>query len=156
MARFEEFEGRRRPTTLAKIEDASTLSPRKNNGLVVCARADGGRPRLLGFWGSRVLGSEAMPTYVVLSKFTEQGVSKIKDTVKRSEDFRKAAKKAGVSVKEVLWTQGQYDVVTVLEAQDENAAMALGISVAKLGNIRSETLRAFTAGELEKILEKVA
>ena len=97
-----------------------------------------------------------MPTYVVLSKFTEQGVSKIKDTVKRSEDFRKAAKKAGVSVKEVLWTQGQYDLVTVLEAQDEMAAMALGMSVAKLGNIRSETLRAFTAGELEKILEKLA
>jgi uncharacterized protein with GYD domain len=97
-----------------------------------------------------------MPTFVVLSKFTEQGVSKIKDTVKRSEDFRKAAKKAGVSVKEVLWTQGQYDLVTVLEAQDEMAAMALGMSVAKLGNIRSETLRAFTAGELEKILEKLA
>ena len=97
-----------------------------------------------------------MPTYVVLSKFTEQGVSKIKDTVKRSEDFRKAAKKAGVSIKEVLWTQGQYDLVTVLEAQDETAAMALGMSVAKLGNIRSDTLRAFTAGELEKILEKVA
>jgi uncharacterized protein with GYD domain len=97
-----------------------------------------------------------MPTYVVLSKFTEQGVGKIKDTVKRSEDFRKAAKKAGVSVKEVLWTQGQYDLVTVLEAQDEMAAMALGMSVAKLGNIRSETLRAFTAGELEKILEKLA
>jgi uncharacterized protein with GYD domain len=97
-----------------------------------------------------------MPTYVVLSKFTEQGVSKIKDTVKRSEDFKKAAKKAGVSVKEVLWTQGQYDLVTVLEAQDEMAAMTLGMNVAKLGNIRSETLRAFTAGELEKILEKVA
>jgi len=97
-----------------------------------------------------------MPTYVVLSRFTEQGVNKIKDTVKRSEDFRKAAKKAGVSIKEVLWTQGQYDLVTVLEAQDETAAMALGMSVAKLGNIRSETLRAFTAGELEKILEKVA
>jgi uncharacterized protein with GYD domain len=97
-----------------------------------------------------------MPTYVVLSRFTEQGVNKIKDTVKRSEDFRKAAKKAGVSIKEALWTQGQYDLVTVLEAQDETAAMALGMSVAKLGNIRSETLRAFTAGELEKILEKVA
>ena len=97
-----------------------------------------------------------MPTYVVLSKFTEHGVSKIKDTVKRSEDFRKAAKKAGVSVKEILWTQGQYDVVVVYEAHDEMAAMVLGMSVAKLGNIRSETLRAFTAGELEKILEKVA
>jgi uncharacterized protein with GYD domain len=102
------------------------------------------------------LGSETMPTYVVLAKFTEQGVSKIKDTVKRSEDFRKAAKKAGVSVKEVLWTQGQYDVVTITEAPDAAAQMALNIGVAKLGYIRSETLRAFTASEVEKILEKVA
>jgi uncharacterized protein with GYD domain len=97
-----------------------------------------------------------MPTYVVLSKFTEQGISKIKDTTKRAEDFKKAAKKLGVSVKELLWTQGQYDVVSVIEAQDEVAATALGLSVARLGNIRSETLRAFTAAEVEKILEKVA
>jgi uncharacterized protein with GYD domain len=66
----------------------------------------------------------AMPTYVVLSNFTEKGVSTIKDTTKRAEDFKKAAKKAGVTVKELLWTQGQYDLVTVIEAQDETAAMA--------------------------------
>src|ERR1700722_7973081 len=98
----------------------------------------------------------AMSTYVVLSSFTEKGVSTIKDTTKRAEDFKKAAKKAGVTVKELLWTQGQYDLVTVIEAQDESAAMALGLNVAKLGNLRSETLRAFTAVEMEKILEKVA
>jgi len=97
-----------------------------------------------------------MSTYVVLSSFTEKGVSTIKDTTKRAEDFKKAAKKAGVTVKELLWTQGQYDLVTVIEAQDESAAMALGLNVAKLGNLRSETLRAFTAVEMEKILEKVA
>jgi uncharacterized protein with GYD domain len=97
-----------------------------------------------------------MPIYVGLHKFTEQGVSKIKETTKRAEDFKKAAKKAGVSVKEILWTQGQYDVVTVIEAQDEVSATALGLSIARLGNIRSETMRAFTAAEVEKILEKVA
>ncbi|HLW92766.1 MAG TPA: GYD domain-containing protein [Roseiarcus sp.] len=97
-----------------------------------------------------------MPTYVVLSNFTEQGVSKIKDTIKRSEDFKKAAKEAGVTVKELVWTLGQYDLVSVIEAQDETAVAALGLNVAKLGNIRSQTLRAFTAAEMKKILEKVA
>jgi uncharacterized protein with GYD domain len=97
-----------------------------------------------------------MPTYVVLSNFTEQGIAKIKDTTKRVEEFKNAAKKAGVTIREILWTLGQYDMIAVLEAQDEISATALGLNVAKLGNVRSQTLRAFPAAEFEKILEKVA
>jgi uncharacterized protein with GYD domain len=97
-----------------------------------------------------------MPTYVGLHKFTEQGISKIKDTTKRAEDFKHAAESAGVKVREILWTQGHYDIVTVIEAKDEISAAALGLSVAKLGNIRSETLHAFTAAEMKQILDKVS
>jgi uncharacterized protein with GYD domain len=96
-----------------------------------------------------------MPTYVTLSNFTEQGMKNIKDTAKRAEAFKKAAKEAGITIKELLWTQGQYDVVTVLEAPDEITASALALSVGKLGNITGRTLRAFTAAEMEKILQKV-
>ncbi|MBV8444047.1 MAG: GYD domain-containing protein [Hyphomicrobiales bacterium] len=96
-----------------------------------------------------------MPTYVVLSHFTEQGIKSVKDTVKRSEAFKTAAKAAGVTVKEILWVQGQYDVVTILEGPDE-AIAALGLSVAKLGNISSQTLRGFTTADMEKILAKVS
>ena len=79
----------------------------------------------------------------------------IKDTAKRAEAFKKAAKEAGITIKELLWTQGQYDLVTVLEAPDEIGASALALSVGKLGNITGQTLRAFTATEMEKILQKV-
>jgi uncharacterized protein with GYD domain len=96
-----------------------------------------------------------MPTYVTLSNFTEQGMKNIKDTAKRAEAFKKAAQEAGITIKELLWTQGQYDVVAVLEAPDEIAASALALSVGKLGNITGQTLRAFTATEMEKILQKV-
>jgi uncharacterized protein with GYD domain len=48
-----------------------------------------------------------MPTYVTLSNFTEQGMKNIKDTTKRAEAFKKAAKEAGITIKELLWTQGQ-------------------------------------------------
>jgi len=95
-----------------------------------------------------------MPTYVTLSRFTDQGIQSIKDTTKRAEAFKKAASNSGVTVKEILWTQGQYDLVTIIEAPNEIAAAALGVSVAKLGNIRSETLRAFTQSEMERILDK--
>jgi uncharacterized protein with GYD domain len=96
-----------------------------------------------------------MPTYVTLSHFTEQGIKSVKDTVKRSEAFKKAAKSGGVTVKEILWVQGHHDLVTILEGSEE-AVATLALSVAKLGNITSQTLRGFTAAEMEKILAKVS
>jgi len=96
-----------------------------------------------------------MPTYVTLSNFTDQGMKNIKDTTKRAEAFRKAAKETGITVKEILWTQGQYDLVTIVEAPDDAAMSAMSLSVAKLGNVTGQTLRAFTAADMDKILAKV-
>jgi uncharacterized protein with GYD domain len=96
-----------------------------------------------------------MPTYVVLSNFTDQGIKDIKNAVKRSEVFKKAAKGAGVTVKELLWTQGQYDVVSIVEGPEE-AIAALGLSIVKMGNVTGQTLRGFTAADMEKILAKVS
>jgi uncharacterized protein with GYD domain len=96
-----------------------------------------------------------MPTYVTLSHFTDQGIKDMKNAVKRSEAFKKAAKEAGVTVKELLWTHGQHDIVSILEGPEE-AVAALVLSVVKMGNVTGHTLRAFTAAEMEKILAKVA
>ena len=97
-----------------------------------------------------------MATYVTLYNFTEQGLKTIKDTVKRTEAAKKAAAANGMQVKEVLWVQGQYDVVIISEASDETKANAFALSTLKMGNVRGQTLRAFTAAEMEKILEHVA
>ena len=96
-----------------------------------------------------------MPTYITLSNFTHQGIQNIKDTTKRADAFKTAAKKAGCTVKDIYWTQGQYDSVIILDAPDDASATALLMSLGKLGNIRTQTLRAFTAAELAPILEKV-
>ena len=66
-----------------------------------------------------------MPIYVMLANFTHQGIQNIKDTTKRADAFKAAAKKAGCTVKEIYWTQGQYDSVTILDAPDEASATAL-------------------------------
>jgi uncharacterized protein with GYD domain len=87
--------------------------------------------------------------------FTHQGITNIKDTTKRADAFKSAAKKAGCTVRELYWTQGQYDVVTIMDAPDEASATALLMSIGKLGNVRTQTLRAFTAAELAPILDKV-
>ncbi|MGA2636254.1 GYD domain-containing protein [Methylocella sp.] len=97
-----------------------------------------------------------MPTYVTLYTFTEQGLRTIKDTVKRAKTAKKAASDLGINLKEIVWTQGQYDLVAISEAPDEAAATAFLLNLLKAGNLRAQTLRAFTAAEMEKIVEKVA
>ena len=57
-----------------------------------------------------------MVTYVVLTKFTDQGIRNAKDSPKRAEAFKQMAATFGATVKELFWTQGQFDIVTVVEA----------------------------------------
>jgi len=96
-----------------------------------------------------------MTTYVVLAKFTDQGIRNVKESPKRAEAFKTMAKTFGVTVKDILWTQGRYDLVTVLEAQDEPSVMSLSLSLSALGNVRTETLRAFPAAEMTAIVGKM-
>ena len=103
-----------------------------------------------------LFGEKTMTTYVTLINFTEQGLKTIKDTVKRSEAAKKTAAANGVKVKEILWLQGQYDMVVISESDDDTKRMALVLNTLKNGNVRGQTLRAYTASEMEKILEQVA
>ncbi len=96
-----------------------------------------------------------MATYVTLFNFTDQGLKGIKDTVKRVEAAKNAASQAGITLKDVLWLQGQYDIIAISESSDEVAANAFTLNTLKMGNVRGQTLRAFTAAEMEKILAKV-
>ena len=89
------------------------------------------------------------------SSSPRKGSYHVKDTVKRSEAYRKRAKKHGATVKEIIWTQGAHDIVTIVEAPDDETASAFILSADELGNVRSETLRGFTAAEMEKLLAKV-
>lgn len=96
-----------------------------------------------------------MATYIMLLNFTDQGIRNVKDTAKRAEAFKEMAKKFGVTVKDEYWTLGQYDGVITLEAPDEEAVTALGLSVGALGNVRTQTLQAFSAEEMNRILGRM-
>jgi uncharacterized protein with GYD domain len=96
-----------------------------------------------------------MVTYVVLANFTDQGIRSAKDSPKRAEAFKKMAETFGVVVKELFWTQGRFDIVTVLDAPDEDSAMALSLSLSALGNVRTESLRAFSAADMTTIVGKM-
>ena len=96
-----------------------------------------------------------MATYIVLANFTEHGIRSVKDTTRRADAFKDLAKTFGVSVKDIYWTLGRYDIVTTIEAPDEMSVTALGLSLGKSGNIRTETLRAFSQDEMDAVLGKV-
>ncbi len=97
-----------------------------------------------------------MATYCVLGTFTEQGVRNAKDSPKRADAIKEMAKKCGATVKELYWAQGQYDVVTILEAPDDLAVTSLALSVGALGNIRTQTLRLFSPADMKRIIDKMA
>ncbi len=96
-----------------------------------------------------------MVTYVVLAKFTDQGIRNAKESPKRAEAFRQLAKTLEVTVKDIFWTQGRYDIVTIVEAPDESSVMSLNFSLGALGNVRTESLRAFSAAEMTTIVGKM-
>ena len=94
-----------------------------------------------------------MPTYVVLYKFTDQGLKSIKDTVKRAREVRAENERRGFKVIGTYWTQGQYDLVSIVDAPSEDAMLAGLFNIAATGNVHSQTLRAYTDAEMEKALQ---
>jgi uncharacterized protein with GYD domain len=92
-----------------------------------------------------------MPTYVSLIHWTDQGIKNYKDSTSRAGDFTKLAESAGGRIRELLWTVGEYDLVTVVDFPDDETATATLLQVGALGNVRSNTLRAFNAEEMEAI-----
>ena len=96
-----------------------------------------------------------MAPYIGLLKFTEQGIRKVKETTKRAKDFQEFAAKMNVKVKEMYWTMGRYDVVVVGEAPDDETIARLTLGLGMLGNVTSETLRAFSAQEMDRIVKGI-
>lgn len=92
-----------------------------------------------------------MATYVTLVNFTDQGIRNIKDSPDRLGTFTAMAQKLGVTVKSVHYTVGQYDLVVVVEGADDAVTTAL-LKIGAAGNVRSQTMRAFSPDEMKKII----
>ena len=92
-----------------------------------------------------------MPTYISLLRFTQQGIEKIKDGPGRLDSARKAYEAMGARVKDFYLVLGQYDAVVVSEAPNDEVVAKLALALGSRGNVRSETLRAFTEPEYRNI-----
>jgi uncharacterized protein with GYD domain len=97
-----------------------------------------------------------MANYVFLLNWTEQGSKNVKDTHKREAAFAKAVQKFDVRVVQSYWTLGRYDLVMILEGPNDEAMTAAALSLGALGNVRTETLRAFNGEQIDKIVARMA
>ena len=95
-----------------------------------------------------------MATFIILANFTDQGIKAVKDSPERFNTVRGLAEKVGATIKSVYWTVGRYDVLTVVEGTDE-AVTSMLLKLGSLGNVRTETMRAFSAEDFKKLVGKM-
>ena len=96
-----------------------------------------------------------MPHYALLLKFTDKGIANVKESPKRADAFRDAAKKAGVTIDAQYWLLGKYDGLVVMTAPDESAATALALGLGQLDNVHTMLCRAFDEAEFKAIIGKL-
>lgn len=96
-----------------------------------------------------------MARYIVLANFTDQGIRGVKETVNRARKFIDAAQGMGAKVLNIHWTLGPYDLVTTVEAPDDETLTRLGLALGMQGNIRTQSMRAFDESEMERIVKKL-
>lgn len=96
-----------------------------------------------------------MATYLAICNFTDQGIRSVKDSIKRADAVKEVAPKFGARMTQLYWTLGQYDLVATIEAPDDTAATAFALAIGSAGNVRMQTMRAFSREEMSAILGKL-
>lgn len=97
-----------------------------------------------------------MSHYVLLINWTEQGINKIKESSDRYNSFKTSLENAGGKLVGGYYTLGDYDVVLIVEAPTDEVIMSLMLKVGSYGNVRTKTLKAFTAEEGMKIIKDLS
>lgn len=93
-----------------------------------------------------------MPTYISLIRFTQKGIETIKEGPKRLDAARERFRAAGGELKAFYLVTGQYDAVAITELPNDEAVARVALANGAMGNVRTETLRAFTEDEYRKIV----
>lgn len=93
-----------------------------------------------------------MATYVLLVDFTDEGIRTVKKSPDRVKALDAEAEKLGMKIKESYWTVGAHDLVLIVEAPNDEAIATLALSVGSRGQVRTHTLRAFSASEFARIV----
>lgn len=96
-----------------------------------------------------------LATYIMLMKFTTPGAESIKNAHQGRLAGKKAAKALGIKWKQQYLTMGQYDIVTIVEAPDDQTMATFALLGGASGSFKIETLRAFTETEADQLLKSL-
>ena len=91
-----------------------------------------------------------MPTYVMLTNLTPEGVQTLKNNPGRVGEVNKEVEQLGVKVKDQWATLGQFDFITIVEAPDDTTMAKVSVELGSRGTMSSQTLAAMPAAELAK------
>src|SRR5437867_11804374 len=97
---------------------------------------------------------EVMPHYISLLNWTDQGIKNVKESPKRADAATALASKLGAKM-QIFYTMGEYDLVSVTEAPNDDIAMQVLLELGQLGNIRTKTLKAWSLAEATKVVSKL-
>ncbi len=95
-----------------------------------------------------------MPTYISLGNWTEQGIKNVKESPKRADSVMAMANKLGAKM-QIFYTLGKFDIVALTDAPNDETAMQLLFEIGRLGNVRTQTLKAWTPAEATKVIAKL-
>jgi uncharacterized protein with GYD domain len=94
-----------------------------------------------------------MANYVMLLSLTDQGIQTMKNWSDRVRDAEQVIAAGGGRLKEIYLTMGGYDFVAIIEAPDDEAAAKLAMTIGGRGNVKTQTLRAFSRDEVVKMTQ---
>ena len=97
-----------------------------------------------------------MPTFIIMMNWTEQGIRNIKDERKRAEQCRRTAKKLGVEIRQTYLTNGQFDLVCIVESANSDNVAKFCMQIGALGNVRTLTVQAWPEAEYRKMISELS
>src|SRR5262245_8878808 len=92
-----------------------------------------------------------MASYLMLFHFTERGIEKVHESPARVDAAQNLCRELGREVKQCYGLLGRYDTMFILDAPNDATAARISAAIGRLGNVRSETLRAFSEDEYRRI-----
>lgn len=96
-----------------------------------------------------------MPTYVFLTRFTQQGIENVRDSPERTDEAQELVESMGGTWQAFFITMGRYDGVVIAEFPDDDTAAQAALTLGSSGNVTTETLRAFTLDEFRDIVDSM-
>ncbi len=96
-----------------------------------------------------------MVSYLIMGRFTDLGIINVKETIMRSDRFKEMAKECGVTIKEIMWLTGDYDVFAIAEAEDEKKIATLLFKAGSRGFVKTNSYQAFTKDEVTEMVKNL-